>query len=208
MTKPAKRGRGRPQIDPAKLDVMLDHVKAGVPVYYAVARAGISRGLVYELIKAGKAQKRGRARDFLDRLKAAEAQAVAGLHLVVANSAAGDEAKQIPANPADARWLLTRLAPKYYGERRTIKHEGEPPIGRNEVFTAMRELGQAAQQEIVDALGMDAAEPILRKIHERWTAVIKARVATSKTEVVTDITEDHGLDATRRQIRASSGDRD
>lgn len=100
---------GRPKLDPAVTQRIVDLVRAGNHLEVAATAAGIHRSTLHRWLKAGKKQLRGRYRKLLESVEKAQAEAEARDVAIVAKAA--------PEDWKAAAWRLERRAPWRYGFR-------------------------------------------------------------------------------------------
>jgi transposase len=111
-----KPKNGRPsKMVPEAAAVVVEYVRKGCPRQFAASAAGIGRSTLMRWMARGKAERRGKFRDFWDAIKKAEAEAV--FDRVQCIKAASDKGTW-----QAAAWWLERLYPEEFGtQRREIK---------------------------------------------------------------------------------------
>jgi transposase len=117
---------GRPKLDPAMTQRIIDLIRAGNYLEVAATAAGIHRSTLYRWMRHGRDQKRGRYRKFLSQVEKAQAEAEARDVAIIAKAA--------PDDWRAAAWRLERKAPRRYGPRvqLAVQQELEAVLGRLE----------------------------------------------------------------------------
>src|SRR5579859_3222776 len=100
---------GRPKLDPAMLQKVVDLVRAGNYLEVAATAAGIHRSTLHRWLKHGRDQERGRYRRFLTAVEKAHAESEARDVALIAK-ASGEDWRA-------AAWRLERKSPRRYGPR-------------------------------------------------------------------------------------------
>jgi transposase len=117
---------GRPKLDPATTQRVVDLIRAGNYLEVAATAAGIHRSTLYRWLRHGRDQKRGRYRKFLSQVEKAQAEAESRDVALIAK-AAGEDWRA-------AAWRLERKAPRRYGPRvqLAVQQELDAVLGRLE----------------------------------------------------------------------------
>ena len=97
---------GRPKLDPATTQRVVDLIRAGNYLEVAATAAGIHRSTLYRWMRHGRDQKRGRYRKFLNQVEKAQAEAEARDVAIIAKAAV------LATNPVRRRsiWRTSRQA--------------------------------------------------------------------------------------------------
>lgn len=117
---------GRPKLDLAMTQRIIDLIRAGNYLEVAATAAGIHRTTLYRWMRHGRDQKRGRYRKFLSQVERAQAEAEARDVAIIAKAA--------PDDWKAAAWRLERKAPRRYGPRvqQAVQQELEAVLTRLE----------------------------------------------------------------------------
>ena len=100
---------GRPKLDPATMQRIVDLIRAGNYLEVAATAAGIHRSTLYRWLRHGRDQKRGRYRKFLNQVEKAQAEAESRDVALIAKAASEDWKA--------AAWRLERKSPRRYAAR-------------------------------------------------------------------------------------------
>jgi hypothetical protein len=100
---------GRPKLDPALTQRLVDLIRAGNYLEVAATAAGIHRSTLHRWMRLGRGQKRGRFHKFLTAVQKAQAESESRDVAIIAK-AASDDWKA-------AAWRLERKQPRRYGPR-------------------------------------------------------------------------------------------
>jgi transposase len=130
---------GRPKLDPAVMQRIVDLVRAGNFLGVAAKAAGIHRSSVHRWLHDGRAQKRGRYYQFVIAVEKAQAESESRDVMLIAK-AAGEDWRT-------AAWRLERKWPRRYGTRvkLAIQQELEAVIGRLEGGLAAEDFKRVLQ---------------------------------------------------------------
>ena len=117
---------GRPKLDPATTQRVVDLIRAGNYLEVAATAAGIHRSTLYRWLRHGRDQKRGRYRKFLSQVEKAQAEGESRDVALIAKAASEDWRA--------AAWRLERKAPRRYGPRvqLAVQQELDAVLGRLE----------------------------------------------------------------------------
>ena len=117
---------GRPKLEPATTQRVVDLIRAGNYLEVAATAAGIHRSTLYRWMRHGRDQKRGRYRKFLSQVEKAQAEAESRDVALIAKAASEDWRA--------AAWRLERKAPRRYGPRvqLAVQQELDAVLGRLE----------------------------------------------------------------------------
>src|SRR6267142_3601228 len=117
---------GRPKLDPATTQRIVDLIRAGNYLEVAATAAGIHRSTLYRWLRHGREQKRGRYRMFLSQVEKAQAEAESRDVALIAKAASEDWRA--------AAWRLERKAPRRYGPKvqLAVQQELDAVLGRLE----------------------------------------------------------------------------
>jgi transposase len=113
-----KGAGGRPpKLSKEVESTIVNWVAAGNYFDTACSLAGVSKSSGYAWVKAGRAQKRGRYREFLDALNRARAEAETRLLAHIDNQAAGEWRA--------AAWRLEHMFPNRYRDKKRMEVTGK-----------------------------------------------------------------------------------
>jgi len=117
---------GRPKLDPATTQRIVDLIRAGNYLEVAATAAGIHRSTLYRWLRHGRDQQRGRYRKFLTQVEKAQAEGESRDVALIAKAASEDWRA--------AAWRLERKAPRRYGLRvqLAVQQELDAVLGRLE----------------------------------------------------------------------------
>jgi hypothetical protein len=117
---------GRPKLDPALSQRIVDLVRAGNFLEVAATAVGIHRSTVHRWMQRGREQSRGRYKKFLQQIEKAQAECESRDVALVAKAAGTDWRA--------ATWRLERRAPRRYGPRvqQAVQQELDAVLGRLE----------------------------------------------------------------------------
>lgn len=113
-------------VDDATFTAIVDEIAAGSPTHTAVKKHHVSQGSFYRHLDAtpADADRYARARDIRNDRMAEDT-------LRIADSNRAPEHKRIMVDTR--KWLLSKLAPKKYGERTVIAGDADNPLAITEV---------------------------------------------------------------------------
>ena len=100
---------GRPKLDAAVTQKVVDLIRAGNYLEVAATAAGIHRSTLHRWMKHGRDQERGRYRKFLTAVEKAQAESESRDVALIAKAASEDWRA--------AAWRLERKSPRRYGPR-------------------------------------------------------------------------------------------
>lgn len=117
---------GRPKLDPATTQRVVDLIRAGNFLEVAATAAGIHRSTLYRWMRHGRDQQRGRYRKFLSQVEKAQAEAESRDVALIAKAASEDWRA--------AAWRLERKSPRRYAARvqLAVQQELDAVLGRLE----------------------------------------------------------------------------
>ncbi len=117
---------GRPKLEPATTQRVVELIRAGNYLEVAATAAGIHRSTLYRWMRHGRDQKRGRYRKFLNQVEKAQAEAESRDVALIAKAASEDWRA--------AAWRLERKAPRRYGPgvQLAVQQELDAVLGRLE----------------------------------------------------------------------------
>ena len=118
---------------------LCEALKKGHSIEAACAYAGITRQSFYNWISRGKKAKSGKYRQFLCSVDKAKDQATLNVEAVILDN--------IPDNPSDAKWWLTKRRQDIYGEKVYTESKVDANI-RTEILTRLeRPLPELEEEE-------------------------------------------------------------
>ena len=141
---------GRPKLDPATSQRIVDLIRAGNYLEVAATAAGIHRSTLHRWLKLGRDQARGRFRKFLVAVEKAQAESESRDVALVAKAASTDWRA--------AAWRLERKTPRRYGPRvqQAVQQELDAVLTRLE-----KGLPPAVYEQVLQVIASedDAPEP-------------------------------------------------
>jgi transposase-like protein len=142
-------------MDQAKADAILEAMQEGTSLGKAAKAQGISRGTFLRWVDADDtlADQYTRARTRMLDVQAEELEAI-GEAAAVAKSQTKVAGLRLQSD--NRKWLLSKLAPKKYGERLDLSHSGSLTVSRHELSDA--ELEAIAAGSSAGAAGTTKSE--------------------------------------------------
>src|SRR5437868_5667539 len=150
---------GRPKLEPATTQRIVDLIRAGNYLEVAATAVGIHRSTLYRWMRHGRDQKRGRYRKFLTAVEKAQAEAESRDVALIAKAASEDWKA--------AAWRLERKAPRRYAARvqLAVQQELDAVLGRLEKGLAPDVYEKVLQ--LIATEGDDPAPPTTEGTLER-----------------------------------------
>ena len=108
---------GRPKLDPATMQRIVDLIRAGNYLEVAATAAGIHRSTLHRWLKYGRARQKGRFKKFVLAVEKAQAEAESRDVALIARAATEDWRA--------AAWRLERKQPRRYGPRVALSVQQE-----------------------------------------------------------------------------------
>lgn len=138
---------GRPKLDPALMQRIVDLIRAGNFLEVAATAAGIHRSTLHRWLRHGKDQTRGRYRKFLTSVERAQAESESRDVALIAKAAVTDWKA--------AAWRLERKFPRRYGPRvqLAVQQELDSVLGRLE-----KGLASEVYEQVLQLIAADDGE--------------------------------------------------
>lgn len=122
------QSRGRPSLlDEKRTAQLVKEITAGIGTTTAAIRSGVDKATFFRWLEKGRFQKRGKYRDFCDRIAKAEADRRAASALRLVKASQGTEKK--PGDWRAGAWLAERIDPEEFALKVNLQVEEVVTLG-------------------------------------------------------------------------------